>query len=143
MPETNTATLERCYYRSIGPKLTVDSFIVEFTVDGETHQHRLTNKGWSYQNKTLQFLGYIDSSPSEFDGTQLEKDNITIPVSRKGNQSEWLIQKKCLDKGKEKLQEAEWFDPVGSVKSLGEGMNILGGFSFEPGTGNKAGVPTE
>jgi hypothetical protein len=142
MTETNTATLERCYYRSIGPKLTVDSFVVEFTINGGTHQHRLTNKGWSYQNKTLQFLGYIESSPSEFDGTQLERDGITVPVSRKDENSEWLLQKKCLDEGKEKLEEADWFDSVGSVGSL-ETKKIIGGTFVEPGTGNKAGVPVE
>lgn len=131
----------RMYYRSAGPQLTVDVLSVEFECEGTTYTHRLPNAGWGYDVPSLQFMGYCGVSPRDFEGGFLEPENdIYLPCVV--DDGEGFITNNVLKEGANQLQEAEWFDPEGSVWNS-QGSAAVGGNSVEPGTGNQGAVDME
>lgn len=108
------ANLIRCYYRSVGPQLSIDAFCVDFEVGEETYTHTLPNDGWSYQTPALAFLGYVEKKPTDVEGTSMDLSGKTAPVAKTPG-GVYSLQQKDLVRGSQKLKEADWFDPNGQV----------------------------
>ena len=132
------AELQRIYYRAIGQQMMTDTLSVDFKVNGETFTHQIPNRGWSYENPSLLFLGYVDLKPSDIDGTQYVFDEkVMCPVVRV--EDTYRLDEKPFKLGKYFLQESDWFDPKGDVWDSGQNK-AFGGMNVEPSTGNRAAV---
>ena len=130
--------LKRIYYRAIGQQMMVDTLSVDFEIDRETYTHQIPNKGWGYQNPSLQFFGYVDLKPTDIDGTQyVFEDKIMCPVAKKDGG--YQLAEKAFKVGQYFLEEFDWFNPKGDVWNSGENK-AFGGMNVEPGTGNRAAV---
>lgn len=126
------------YYRSIGQGMMNDVLSVDFEVNGINCIHHIPNKGWAYENPSLQFLGYLEIRPTDIERTRyIPEDIVMCPVVK--NQNEYFLSKKAFDVGKYFLKESEWFDPSGTIWDSGENK-AFGGMNVEPGTGNRAAV---
>lgn len=139
---TEEATLIRAYYRSVGPKLTVDALNIDFEVDGEVYTHQLPNKNWSYQTPALMFMGYAELQPTDFDDSEYEFESETVQVVWNNQEDQYMIAQPVLFAGIQKLKEAKWFSQEGTVWN-NDGSQAVGGLNVEPGTGNRAGVPID
>ena len=132
------AELQRIYYCAIGQQMMTDALSVDFTLNGETFTHQIPNRGWSYENPSLLFLGYLDLKPSDIEGTQYVFDEkVMCPVV--GVEDTYRLVEKPFKVGKYFLQESEWFNPKGEVWNSGE-SKAFGGMNVDPGTGNRAAV---
>lgn len=140
MTEFEKATLNKCYYRSIGQMLTVDAFVVEFEVNGETYKHELPNSGWSNQTPALAFMGFIGQKPSDFENGKVafNDEDMEVAVVPDENGS-YAIPNIVLAQGAENLKNSDWFNPNGTVWNSGGNM-ASGGMSVDPNTGNRGGV---
>lgn len=132
--------IERIYYRSAGPQLTVDALNVEFDCEGCIYTHQLPNNGWGYNVPALQIMGYCGISPDDFNGgfLNLQEDIYINCVIKNG---EGFITNNILKEGAKQLEKADWFNPKGTVWN-GQGNAAIGGGSVDPGTGNRGGVDT-
>jgi len=133
--------IERIYYRSAGPQLTVDALNVEFECEGTIYTHQLPNSGWGYDVPSLQMIGYCGIAPTDFNGGfySPEKDIFVPCVIDEGL---GYMTNNVLKEGAKQLQEAEWFDPKGKVWN-NQGNAAIGGMSVDPGTGNQGAVDME
>jgi len=133
--------LQRIYYRAIGQQMMTDTLSVDFEVDGQTFTHQIPNKGWWYQNPSLQFLGYVDLKPTDIDGTQyVFEDEIMCPVVN--GQRGYQLAERPFNVGRYFLEESDWFNPQGTVWNSGEN-HAFGGLNVDPSTGNRAAVDGE
>lgn len=139
--DTKQGKIERMYYRSAGPRLTVDSMNVEFECEGKIYTHQLPNDGWGYDVPALQMMGYCGISPRDFNNgfLNIEKD---IYISCVIEEDKGFVTNNVLKQGAKQLQQSEWFDPKGTVWN-GQGNSAIGGGSADPGTGNRGGVDME
>lgn len=135
------ANLKRCYYRSVGPQLSIDALVVDFEVDGEIYSHTLQNTGWSYQTQALSFMAYVGVKPTDFDRGEIDLSGKQVPVASAGEEEGYGIQNKALMAGSQMLQEADWFNPNGQVWNSSGAQNP--GMIINPDGGNKAGVPAD
>lgn len=143
MADQKKAHFQKCYYRSMGPQLTVDALFVDYLVNGDGYSISLPNNGWSLATPALQFIGYIEAKPSDFDGSVFRSNRkIKLPVVWDNEKEMWFLTQRVLMGGKQNLQEAHWFNPNGTVWN-GSGNQGVGGMSFEPGSGNKSEVEIE
>lgn len=138
---TQLGKLKQCSYRSFGPQLQQDVFLVEFEFQKEIHEHPVLNMGWSYNNPTLMLLAYLDMKPTNIEGTRTDIGGIQVPVEWGGDEHGYLLGSEVFETGQKLLKQADWFDLEGSVyNSEGQGA---GGMNVEPGTGNQGAVEIE
>lgn len=139
MSEQKTATLERCYYRSIGKMLQTDALFIEYSVEDQRYSVSVPNQGWALGTPALQFIGYIEITPNDFDesGFFYPDEEIKLPV--KENNGAYQIVSSVFQNGVAKLKQSDWFNPRGTVWNSGQSLAV-GGMSVDPGTGNQGAV---
>lgn len=138
---TKTGKLKRCWYSSSGPKLQIDTLVVEFELDGQTHTHNLPNVDWSLKTAALQFIAFIGKKPTDFDSTSMSLRG-EVPVEWSEDHQQYLISKNVLVAGAMRLKKCDWFNSDGDIFNSG-GMQLSQGGSVEPSTGNRGAVEIE
>lgn len=135
--------LLQCYYLSTGQMLTQNQFFISFTVNGGEYSISVPNNGWSYRTPALQFMGYIEKKPTDFDGWSFRpEEDIELPVVWNEEKEQWFLQNRIFQEGQKKLKEVEWFNPSGTVWDGGTTKGF-GGMSVDPNSGNKSEVEIE
>lgn len=94
---------------SAGPKANgIEVLRVRFEYDGEYYVHDIPNGNFRLDNPALQFMAYIRTKPSEFDGQSYKPSgHISVPVVRDGENS-YALSNEALEVGAETLEKVVW-----------------------------------